>query len=73
LNACHLINRFNPFSLFGSLLCFLLDLIDIGNFALKLFINFRRQPVTNQVWFEIAFFLKASPHVGGRCWKGYAV
>jgi hypothetical protein len=40
--------------------------VDVCNLLVKLLIRGWRQPITHLVWFEISFFLRASPRVGAR-------
>lgn len=59
LNPGHFIVTDDPFTLLGEFLCPMIQAIDVGTFLLKLFIFVSRQPIADQMRFQIALFLKA--------------
>ena len=66
LDTCHFVNAFKSFALLAALRSLLVASIDVVYFLVKSLTRFRRQPITDLMGFQIALFLKASPHVGRR-------
>jgi len=67
LHPTQFIRAEHPFALLGPFRSLTIQGIDVLYLLIKLPIRNLCQPVPNQMRFEIAFFLKASPRVGARC------
>lgn len=66
LDTTQFIRAHHPFAFLDQLWCLVVHPIDIFNLLVELFIFNIRQPITDQVRLEVAFFLKASPRVWAR-------
>jgi len=73
LYAAQLIDADHLLTLFRQFWRLPIQCVDVLYFLIKLLIEYRRQPVSDQMRFEIALFLKASPRVGARWYPGYLV
>ena len=67
LNTAQFIGTDHPFTLLGQFGRLTVQAIDVCHLFIKMFIGCRRQPVADQMRFEIALFLKASPRDEVRC------
>jgi len=59
-----LIGRNRAFALGGQRRGLRIQPVDVRNLRIELLIGLGRQPVADQVRFEIPLFLKAGPHAG---------
>ena len=66
LHTTQFIGAHHAFAFLDQLWRLTIQLIDVFNFLIELFIMNIRQPVPYQMWFEITLFLKASPRAGAR-------
>jgi hypothetical protein len=73
LHTTHFICAEHPFILLSQFWGLAIQGVDVLYFLVKLLIRNLCQPVPDQMRFEIAIFLKASPRVGARLSLGYLV
>ena len=66
LHATQFIRAHHPFTFLDQLWCLVVHPIDVFNLLVELLIINIRQPIADQVRLEVAFFLKAAPHVWAR-------
>ena len=66
LDACHLVNRKSPATLFCKLLRLPVDLANICIFFVKLFVRFFVEPVADAMGLEVGLFLKSAPRTGAK-------
>ena len=67
LNTAQFIGAHRPLTLLGQFWGLTIQAIDVCNLLIEAFIGSRSQPVADQMRFEIALFLKASPRGEVRC------
>ena len=73
LNAGQLIVTDDPLPPLDQFLGLVIETIDVAVFCGKLLISVGGQPIADQVGFEIALFLKASPRGEVKLSQGYLV
>ncbi len=56
LHPTQFIGTYHVFAFFNQLGCLTIQVIDVFNFLIELFIMNIRQPVPYQMWFEITLF-----------------
>jgi hypothetical protein len=66
LNSGQLIGAQHSFTFLGQFRGLVIQVVDVFNLLVKSFVRDWREPIAYLMWFEISFFLRASPRVGAR-------